>query len=144
MATKAAASKAGRYKTLAKMFGAGGAVCVGGPAFVMWVQPTDEELFEKYSPDLKKKSLEGRYERQKDFDDFVTRLKDYSKSDKHIWDVQEDAMRKEKQRMLRQDYLDAQEAKARQEAMRREAGLLRGGEQLKATGKSVVTDNPVA
>ncbi len=29
---------------------------VGGPAFVMWVSPTDEELFQKYSPELKKKS----------------------------------------------------------------------------------------
>lgn len=44
--------------------------------------PTDEELFQRYSPELKKKSLEGRYERQKDFDDFVGKLKEYSKSDK--------------------------------------------------------------
>jgi len=50
--------------------------------FVMWLSPTDEELFQRYSPELKKRSLEGRYERQKDFDDFVTKLKEYSKSDK--------------------------------------------------------------
>lgn len=48
----------------------------------MWVQPTDEELFERYNPELQKRSLEGRYERQKEFDDFVTKLKEYSKSDK--------------------------------------------------------------
>lgn len=49
---------------------------------VLYVQPTDEELFKKYNPELQKKSLERRYEKQKDFDDFVTRLKEYSKSDK--------------------------------------------------------------
>lgn len=48
----------------------------------MWVQPTDEELFERYNPELQKRSLEGRYERQKNFDDFVTKLKEFSKSDK--------------------------------------------------------------
>ena len=40
------------------------------------------KLFKKYSPELQKKSLERRYERQKEFDDFVTQLKEYSKSDK--------------------------------------------------------------
>ena len=55
---------------------------VGGPAFVMWVSPTDEELFQKYSPELKKKSLERRLEREKEFDDFVEKLKEHSKSDK--------------------------------------------------------------
>jgi hypothetical protein len=48
----------------------------------MWVSPTDEELFQKYSPELKKKSLERRFEREKEFDDFVGKLKEYSKSDK--------------------------------------------------------------
>lgn len=57
--------------------------CVGGPALVMWVQPTEEELFKRYNPDLQKKSLERRYERQKEFDDFVVQLKEHAKSDKH-------------------------------------------------------------
>lgn len=60
----------------------GAVVCVGGPALVRWVQPTDEELFQKYNPDLQKKSLERRYEKQKEFDDFVMQLKAHSKSDK--------------------------------------------------------------
>jgi hypothetical protein len=57
-------------------------VCVGGPALVFWVQPTDEELFKRYNPELQKKSLERRFERQQEFDDFVNQLKDFSKSDK--------------------------------------------------------------
>ncbi|KAI0509217.1 CBP4-domain-containing protein [Xylaria bambusicola] len=121
----------------------GGAVCVGGPAFVMWVQPTDEELFKKYNPDLQKKSLERRYEKQKDFDDFVVRLKEYSKSDKPIWTVQEEAARKLREESLRQDFQNAEEAKEREKAMRREAGLLEGAGGLEGTGKSKLTNNPV-
>ncbi|KAI0540398.1 CBP4-domain-containing protein [Xylaria digitata] len=76
------AARSGRLGTWLKMLAVGGGVCVGGPAFVMWIQPTDEELFQRYNPELQKKSLERRYEKQKDFDDFVVRLKEYSKSDK--------------------------------------------------------------
>lgn len=117
------AAKSGRLGTWLKMLAVGGAVCVGGPALVLWVQPTDEELFKKYNPELQKKSLERRYEKQKDFDDFVTQLKEYSKSDKPIWVVQEEAARKRKEEMLRKDFLSAEEAKARKEAMRKESGL---------------------
>lgn len=49
---------------------------------VMWVSPTEEELFLKYSPELQKRSLQNREGTQQDFDDFVGRLKEYSKSDK--------------------------------------------------------------
>ncbi|KAI1092883.1 CBP4-domain-containing protein [Rostrohypoxylon terebratum] len=117
------ASRSGRLGTWIKMLAVGGAVCVGGPAFVVWVQPSEEELFKKYNPDLQKKSLERRYERQKEFDDFVTQLKEHSKSDKPIWTVQEEALRKQKQDMLRQDILNTKEAEARKEAMRKESGL---------------------
>jgi hypothetical protein len=44
--------------------------------------PTEEELRSRYNPELLKRSLEGREERQQEFDQFVTRLKEYSKSDK--------------------------------------------------------------
>ncbi|KAI3321542.1 CBP4-domain-containing protein [Xylariaceae sp. AK1471] len=137
------AAKSGKLGRWLKMLAVGGVVCVGGPAFVMWVQPTDEELFKKYNPELQKKSLERRYEKQKEFDDFVVRLKEYSKSDKPIWTVQEEAIRKQREEMLRQDFQNAEEAKARQEAMRKEAGILQGSSELEGTGKSKLTDNPV-
>lgn len=60
----------------------GGAIIVGGPALVYYVQPTEEELFKRYNPDLQKKSLANRDQRQKDFDEFVNKLKEHSKSDK--------------------------------------------------------------
>lgn len=58
----------------------GSLVAVGGPALTWYLTPTDEEIFQMYNPELKKKSLERRYERQKEFDDFVTNLKRQSKS----------------------------------------------------------------
>lgn len=139
----------------------GAAICIGGPALVVYVSPTEEELFkvrwdasfrfartayfrphqslpacslfkkkknlfpccslrsrfyhihqnhqlfpphplvnviitiitittttyltalpQKYNPELQKRSLENRHQRQQDFDDYVTKLKEYSKSDK--------------------------------------------------------------
>ncbi|KAG7291824.1 assembly factor cbp4 [Staphylotrichum longicolle] len=107
-----------------KMLVAGGAICVGGPALTRWVQPTDEELFQKYNPELQKRSLERRVERQQEFDDFVTKLKEYSKSDKPIWTVQAEAEKERaKQASAAESLRLAEEVKARREAMRREAGL---------------------
>ena len=40
---------------------------------------------QKYNPDLQKRSLENREQKQQDFDNFVNKLKEYSKSDKPIW-----------------------------------------------------------
>jgi hypothetical protein len=60
----------------------GAICCIGGPALIIWVSPTEEELFLKYNPDLQKRSLANRVGRQQDFDDFVGKLKEYSKSDK--------------------------------------------------------------
>lgn len=37
---------------------------------------------QRYNPELQKRSLENRIGKQQDFDDFVTRLKEYSRSDK--------------------------------------------------------------
>ncbi|KAF2404405.1 CBP4-domain-containing protein [Trichodelitschia bisporula] len=77
--------------TWAKMLVGGAAICIGGPAFVIWVSPTEEELVKKYNPDLQRRSRENREQRQQEFDDFVTRLKEYSKSDKPIWTVAAEA-----------------------------------------------------
>lgn len=49
----------------------------------MKLTPTEEELFERYNPDLQKKSLENRGRREQEFDDFVSTIKEAAKSDKH-------------------------------------------------------------
>ena len=59
------------------------ACSIGGPALVYSVVPTEEEIFKRYNPDLQKKSLANRFEKQKAFDDYVAMLKKYSKSDKN-------------------------------------------------------------
>ncbi|KAL8915948.1 MAG: hypothetical protein Q9208_008774 [Pyrenodesmia sp. 3 TL-2023] len=70
-----------------KMTAAFAVFSIGGPALIYYVQPTDEELFKRYNPELQKRSLESRNERQQDLDKFVTKLKEYSRSDKPIWEV---------------------------------------------------------
>jgi hypothetical protein len=65
-----------------KMAGTFLSLSIGGPAFVYWLSPTEEELFLKYNPDLQKRSLENRIGKQQDFDNFVGKLKEYSKSDR--------------------------------------------------------------
>ncbi len=40
---------------------------------------------QKFNPELQKRNLENRVQKQQDFDDFVNKLKEYSKSDKPIW-----------------------------------------------------------
>jgi len=57
-------------------------VAVGGPAFTAWLSPSEEEIRAKYNPDLRRRSIEGKAQREQEFDEFVTRLKEYSKSDK--------------------------------------------------------------
>ncbi|KAK3898938.1 nascent polypeptide-associated complex subunit beta [Staphylotrichum tortipilum] len=119
-----AAKKPVNWWLWAKMAVVGGGIIWGGPALVRYVSPTDEELFQKYSPELQKRSLEGRQERQQEFDDFVMKLKEYSKSDKPIWVVQAEAEKNQGRKAATAEALRlAEEAKARKEEMRKEAGL---------------------
>lgn len=79
----------------------------------MWLTPTEEELFLRYNPELQKRSLENRYQKQKDFDDFVNRLKEYSKSDRPIWEVQAEAEKLRKRgAMLKPGEKEAAETEA--------------------------------
>lgn len=57
-------------------------ICVGGPVLVEKLRPTDEELFKRYNPDLQKRSLEEGDRRSREFEEYVGRLKEWSKSDK--------------------------------------------------------------
>ncbi|KAF1830369.1 CBP4-domain-containing protein [Decorospora gaudefroyi] len=104
-----------RAWTWIKASAAGLGMCIGGPALVMYVSPTEEELFKRYNPELQKKSLANRYQRQKDFDDFVCGLKEASKSDKPIWTVQKEmaAKRAEEDRERRRQEYDAHQAEVR-------------------------------
>ncbi|KAI6248830.1 Assembly factor cbp4 [Erysiphe necator] len=82
------------WKMIAKMTAVGLGCCIGGPALVIYVTPTPEELFSRYNPELQKRSLQNREKTKEEFDHFAMKLRDYAKHDKPIWLVAEDADRK--------------------------------------------------
>ncbi|KAF1944179.1 CBP4-domain-containing protein [Clathrospora elynae] len=102
-------------RTYIKAISGGAFLCIGGPALVWYVTPTEEEIFKRYNPELQKKALAGREQRQKDFDVFVGQLKELSKSDKPIWTAQKemDAKRSEEEQQKRRDERDAYAAEGR-------------------------------
>ena len=55
---------------------------IGGPALMYAVTPAEGELFKRFSPELQARNLEARDRRQRDYEDFVGKLKEYSRSDK--------------------------------------------------------------
>ncbi|OCL02632.1 CBP4-domain-containing protein [Glonium stellatum] len=114
-------------RTTFKMLVAGAAMCIGGPALVWYVSPTEEELFKRYNPELQKRSLENRKERQEDFDKFVTNLKEYSKSDKPIWTVAKEAEEKNRREAA---------AKMREEQQALAAGIERRRQEIRSSASS--------
>ncbi|KAJ5706813.1 hypothetical protein N7488_006614 [Penicillium malachiteum] len=99
-------SRAGLW---AKVIIGGIAISVGGPAFVEYIRPTDEELVKRYNPDLQKRSAEQGERRAQEFDDYVKKLKEWSKSDKSIWFAAQEEL--DQKRAL----AEAQKAKAKEE-----------------------------
>ncbi|KAI5464146.1 hypothetical protein BGZ63DRAFT_145872 [Mariannaea sp. PMI_226] len=118
-----AAKKPTNWLLWSKVLAGGALVAVGGPALTMYLTPSEEEIRSRYNPELLKKSLEGREEREQEFNDFVTKLKEYSKSDKPIWVVIKEEEERKKQRESAAAKATKQETDARREEMRREAGL---------------------
>ncbi|KAK5998759.1 Assembly factor cbp-4 [Cladobotryum mycophilum] len=117
------AKKPINWRLWTKVLVGGTVISVGGPALTWWLTPTEEELRSRYNPELRKRSIEGRAEREQEFDEFVTKLKEYSKSDKPIWIVIKEEEEKRKKAELEASKVQQKEAEARREAMRREAGL---------------------
>ncbi|KAL2217009.1 hypothetical protein M432DRAFT_468162 [Thermoascus aurantiacus ATCC 26904] len=109
-----------RAWTWTKMLGVGLVLCVGGPAFVEYIRPTDEELFKRYNPELQKRSLEERERRQQEFDDYVNKLKEWSKSDKSIWIAAQEYQEKKRKEMEAQAARAKEEARIQAEQMRKE------------------------
>lgn len=57
-------------------------VGIGGPLFTAWISPSEEEIRAKYNPELRQRSIDGKAAREAEFNEFVLKLKEYSKSDK--------------------------------------------------------------
>lgn len=73
-------------------------------------------MFKRFSPELQAKNLARRDERMKAHEDFLSNLKELSKSDKNIWIAQAEAQEKSRQEELRRQA----EGQAAQDRMRQE------------------------
>lgn len=105
----------------------GAVLCIGGPALVIYVSPTEEALFQRYNPELQKRSLENRIGKQQDFDQFVGKLKEYSKSDKPIWAAAAEDRENQREGRLREQEKLIEEVRKRKEAMKGEVKGVPGG-----------------
>jgi hypothetical protein len=61
-----------------------------------YVTPAEGEVFKRFNPDLQKRNLELREQRLKNNEEFVSKLIEYSKSDKPIWVVAAEEEKREK------------------------------------------------
>jgi hypothetical protein len=81
-----------------------------------YVTPSEGELFKRFSPDLQKRNLEARERRTAEYLDFAGKMREYSKSDKPIWEAAEEAQRKKRAEIIEADRLKGSE----EERVRRE------------------------
>ncbi|MCJ1311227.1 assembly factor cbp4 [Agyrium rufum] len=98
---------------------AGAILCIGGPALIVYVTPSEEELFKRYNPELQRRSLANRVERQQDFDNFVGKLKEYSKSNRPIWEVAAEDEARTRRLAVEEDRNNVMEMERRREEIRR-------------------------
>jgi hypothetical protein len=66
-------------------------------------------------------------ERQQDFDNFVGKLKEYSKSDKPIWEAAAEEERRSRDGKIVEQAKLMEEMRRRKEEMRKEGSLVPGG-----------------
>ena len=76
---------------------------------------------QKYNPELQKRSLENREQKQQDFDNFVNKLKEYSKSEKPIWTAAAEDEARQKANSIEEQRRIAQEIQRRREKIRDES-----------------------
>ena len=86
-----------------------------------YVQKIRPNVEQKYNPDLQKRSLENREQKQQEFDDFVKKLKEYSKSDKPIWVVAAEDEARQRANNTDEQKRIAQEIQKRREKIREES-----------------------
>ncbi|KAJ5502623.1 hypothetical protein N7463_005497 [Penicillium fimorum] len=110
-------SRAGLW---AKTIAGGLLMVVGGPALVEYIRPTDEELRSRYNPDLRKRSTEQGERRAQEFDDYVNKLKHWSKSDKSIWYAAQEELDQKQAALEAQRVQEKEQTRTQREEMRKE------------------------
>ena len=99
-------------------------ISLGGPLTMYYLTPAEGELFKRFSPELQKHNLENRERRQRDYEDFVSKLKEYSKSDKPIWEAAAEAQEKAREEMRRKEW---EEGRVREQAREEMRAEMKGG-----------------
>jgi capsule polysaccharide export protein KpsE/RkpR len=84
-----------------------------------YVTPSEGEVFKRFNPDLQKRNLELREQRLKNNEEFVSKLIEYSKSDKPIWVVAAEEERKEREERVRKASEGLADRDSVREAMRK-------------------------
>ncbi|KAJ6151201.1 hypothetical protein N7470_007795 [Penicillium chermesinum] len=82
--------------------------------------PSDEELVKRYNPDLRKRSEEQGDKKAQEFDDYVMKLKEWSKSDKSIWVAAQEELDAKRAQAEAQRVRAKAETQAQREEMRKE------------------------
>jgi CBP4 len=100
-----------------------------------YVTPSEAELFNRFSPELQAFNLANRDRRQREYEDFVGKLKEYSKSDKPIWEAAAEAQRKQKEAAGMRDVAGRREEVERLELERLEAEKRRVDIRREAFGR---------
>ena len=85
------------------------------------IQGACADIEQKYNPELQKRSLENREQKQQDFDNFVCKLKEYSKSDKPIWIAAAEDEARQRANNAEEQLRIAQDIQKRREKIRDES-----------------------
>jgi hypothetical protein len=93
---------------------------VGGPLLMYYVTPDPDELFKRFSPELQKHNLENRERRIAEYEDFRSKMIEYSKSDKPIWEAAKEAQEKARRELVAKGIREEEERRAAQKGMREE------------------------
>ncbi|KAK5944914.1 Assembly factor cbp4 [Knufia obscura] len=110
-------SRTGMYAKMAAVFLG---CSIGGPLIMYYVTPSEGELFKRFNPDLQKRNLEMRPERERNYKDFAAKMIEYSKSDKPIWAAEEEARMKAREEILARESEERKVREERAAAMRAE------------------------
>lgn len=90
-----------------------------------YVTPSEGELFKRFNPDLQKRNLELRDEREKNYRDFAAKMIEYSKSDKPIWEAEADARQRVRNEIMRRETEERKIRDERAKEMRAEMNASR-------------------
>lgn len=95
-------------------------ISVGGPLGMYYLTPDPDALFQRFSPELQKYNLENRERRKAEYEDFRSKMIEYSKSDKPIWVAAQEAQEKARLEIIERTRQEQKDRKQQAEAMKKE------------------------